>query len=138
MPDKALPMDGAYTQPNARTRTSILIVIGLLAVGACAYLIGVYFLTDDVPSERLMLLYRFIIVVLSAWYVVLENRERRYVYEPYELGMLIWIAWPVYLPYYLFRSRGLKGILMFLGLLVLVFLDWIVSLLWYALGLGDA
>lgn len=103
-----------------------------------AYLVGMYFYTEYYPSHDLVVLYQFLLIALVSWYIVSENREAAYVYHPYELGMLAWLFWPFYIPYYLYKSRRLRGVALFCGLVVLVSLESVVSVFWYFLTGGDA
>ena len=37
----------------------------------------------------------------------------------YDMGFLLLIAWPIVMPYYLVKTRGLKGLLVILGFIAL-------------------
>jgi polyferredoxin len=48
------------------------------------------------------------------WWLRTDSRKRG-VASIYDLGFFLYIAWPVVLPYYLFKTRGAKGLLLILG-----------------------
>lgn len=68
-------------------------------------------------SERLLELSSLLSVVLLVMWVDLDSRTRPEIYRTFEYGWLALLFWMPYLPYYFWRTRGLQGVLMFLGLL---------------------
>jgi glucose dehydrogenase len=90
----------------------------------------VVFFTEEWPAEHLTTVYQLVIILLSVIFVERENRRFQHVYHPYELGLLIWIFWPVFLPYYLVKTRGKIGILMFGGLIAILLVQSAVFLVW--------
>ena len=98
-----------------------------------AYSMFVVFFTEDWPADHLDMLYQLVIVLLSVIYFERENRRYRHLYHPHEFGMFIWIFWPLIVPYYLVKTRGLVGILIFIGLIVFLIVQFLVILIWEAL-----
>jgi hypothetical protein len=56
--------------------------------------------------------------LLFAMWVYLDRRDRR-LGLPYEFEAFVFFAWPLALPYYLVKSRGARGILLFAAFLAL-------------------
>ncbi len=115
-----------YKTAQASTIMAGLVVAGLFAV----YSIIVVFFTDDWPAQHVGTAYHFVIVVLTIIFVERENRRYQHVYHPFELGMFMWIFWPVYFPYYLVKSRGGRGLLVFLAVIALLLVESVVFLAW--------
>ena len=46
--------------------------------------------------------------LLFGWWVEADSRQTRY-WPCYDFGTFVFFGWPVVLPYYLFRTRGLRG-----------------------------
>jgi hypothetical protein len=82
-------------------------------------------------SEPLLSLSLFISVILVGMWVDADSRGRQNIYRPYEHGWLIYVYWIPYIPYYLWRTRGVKGLLLFVALLALLFSAEIVQWLIY-------
>ena len=77
---------------------------------------GLYSAHGIQPSPAFFLLYRAGLLWLVGWWLKEESRRYRVklVYCP---GLLILIAYPIVIPYYLFRTRGVKGFVTLLGLI---------------------
>ena len=103
----------------------------LIAFGALSLLTAVYgglsSWYDVGASEPLLSLSTFISAILVAMWVDADSRGRSDVYRPYEHGWLVYVYWIPYVPYYLWRTRGAKGILLFGALLFLLLSWWIVQ-----------
>jgi len=93
---------------------------------------GLYLAHAIQPSPALFLLYRAGLLWLIGWW--LKEESRRYgvklVYCP---GLLILIAWPIVIPYYLFKTRGVKGFITLLGLIGVFLVAQIFGVIVYAL-----
>lgn len=96
-----------------------------------ASLVNVYFVLHDSDwSDRTYALWNFSIAILFAVWAVkdIEKSGSKYL----DLGYLYFAAWPVVLPFYLVRSRGLEqGLTMFFGFLLLSVLPWVSGLVAY-------
>ena len=94
------------------------------------YLVWVYFFTDGYPSEKLIFSYTFTIYIAVIYALMHDNRIEEGFSEPYDLGFLIWMSWPIFVPYYLYKTRRWFAVPL-IGLLVGVFwIDAIVALIW--------
>ncbi len=92
----------------------------------CCYSFYVYFYTDRYPSEGIADFYGATILMFIIGFVALECPEyKKKIYVVYEHGMLIWGIWPVYLPYYFFKTRGIPGLINIVVIFSVVFLDYL-------------
>jgi len=62
-------------------------------------------------SEESALLWRFLSSFFIACWVHLDRRTRKLNW-PFEFDAFVFFAWPVALPYYLLKSRGMRGLLL--------------------------
>jgi hypothetical protein len=60
------------------------------------------------------LVFRLMVV---SW-VQVDARAQRY-HAPFDFGAFLFFAWPLVLPYYLYRTRGARGLLFSAGILAL-------------------
>lgn len=96
-----------------------------------AYTMYVVFILDSFPGDNVGRLYFFFVVVLAVWFVEVESRDNPDIYRPYEHGLLAWMFWFAYLPYYLVKTRGIRGIGWLLGLLLALWIDDAVYVLYW-------
>jgi hypothetical protein len=69
---------------------------------------------------------------LSAFLLVLwidaDSRDHPQVERCFDYGYLLLISWPLYLPYYMWRTRGVAGLFMLVGFVALFlsgyFIQW--------------
>jgi hypothetical protein len=113
-----------------RRKGDYLIAFGALSVLTALYG-GITFWYDVRTSEPLLSLSAFISAILVGMWVDADSRGRSNIYRPYEHGWLTYVYWIPYVPYYLWRTRGAKGLLVFAGLLFLLRSWWIVQWLIY-------
>jgi polyferredoxin len=51
---------------------------------------------------------------IIGWWLRTDSRKQAVVWV-YDLGLFLFLAWPLILPYYLVKTRGAKGLLVILG-----------------------
>lgn len=84
-------------------------------------------------AERLSLVWTPVFRILVAMWIEADSRGHPEVYRPYDFGFLIYAMWPLYLPYYLMRTRGCWGLAWFMGFAALYLLSWALKLvIWVA------
>lgn len=110
-------------------RLTLVAGLGVVAI-YLLYLIFVYWFTDDYPAVHLDRLYVFALSIITISYVLKENRRSKVVGFAHDLGFFAYLSFPVFIPYYLIRSRRMKGFLLVLGLVGLFLLERIVYLIW--------
>jgi hypothetical protein len=107
---------------SAVLRFLVALSIGVALLQAAAYNSGF-----DV-SDRGLSLWGWVFPITLAWWVALDSRGRPNIYRPFEFGWLVLYALPIYLPYYLFRTRGAAGLAALLGFVVLYILGFLLQL----------
>lgn len=81
---------------------------------------GLYFYRGVAPSNAFSLLYSVCFFLLIGWWLKEDNKTYRIKWV-YDIGFFLYLAWMFIIPYYLFKTRGIKGfitILSFVGLLL--------------------
>jgi len=67
----------------------------------------------------------WITAIVAVFFLVLwidrDSKGRPEIYRPFEYGYLLLFLWLPYLPYYMWRTRRLPGLLAFVGLAALFF-----------------
>jgi hypothetical protein len=66
-------------------------------------------------------------LMLVIFWVELDCREHKEIYRPFEFGFLLLIFWLLYLPYYLFRTRGASAVFWLAGFVGLSFLGYMLQ-----------
>jgi hypothetical protein len=72
------------------------------------------------PTDLLLALYRFVLAALLATWLIADTRQSGRAQPTFDYGWFILFAFVVYVPYYLFSTRGWRGLLI-LAVMVLVF-----------------
>ncbi len=107
---------------RAIARIILITIVGLaiFAAGADAAL----YQRDGVGAERLSLAWAIIFSLLVAMWIEADSRGNPKVYRPYDFAFLMYLVWPLYLPYYLVRTRGTWGLAWLMGFVSLYLLSW--------------
>lgn len=93
-----------------------------------AILEGLFYLygaeTTPITASLADILFLILLVLL------VDNDSKNYpqITRPFDYGFFLYIFWLPYLPYYLWRTRGPLGLLMFAGFIILLFLGWLIQL----------
>ncbi|HEV2342391.1 MAG TPA: hypothetical protein VGS15_11380 [Candidatus Acidoferrales bacterium] len=104
---------------NGRASSSSIYLVPLVALAAM-YSLGLSLLSRHglaVPDGT-DLLWRFAFSLTLALYVRFDKRVRRFK-VPFEFDAAVFFAWIVVVPYYLYRTRGRRGVLMAIGIIAL-------------------
>jgi hypothetical protein len=67
--------------------------------------------------EGITLIYFIGMLWAIGWWLRTDS-HRRNVLSVYDLGLFLYLAWPIVMPYYLVKTRGAKGLLIILGFVV--------------------
>jgi len=68
-----------------------------------------------------------IITIFWAYY----DAERKDFERPFDFGLFIYVFWPVAFPWYLIKTRGIEGSILFLGFIALWLAPWFSGLVAY-------
>jgi hypothetical protein len=71
-------------------------------------------------------------LVIALW--VRTDRRKRGVSVPYEFDAFVFFFWYVAMPYYLYKTRGWRGLMIVLGIAILVVTPTVVSTVLGAIG----
>jgi hypothetical protein len=77
---------------------------------------GLYFAASEDAGAGYAVITTIGFIWIMGWWLTTDSR-RRGVSAVYDLGLFLYVAWPVVLPYYMIKSRGLKGLLIIVGFL---------------------
>ena len=94
------------TPSRIATPTALLYVF----VVSAQIVSGVYSAGGLEPPEPFTLLYALGFLWVVGWWMQSDSRGRG-VGWVLDMGLFLYIAWPVILPYYLLKTRGAKGLL---------------------------
>jgi hypothetical protein len=114
-----------------QTKTALLLSLVTLSVLLSVYN-GVLLSYHAAPREGLLLLCQGARVVLLVLWVDADSKDHPDIYRPFEYGyLLLLFLWP-YLPYYLWRTRRARGLLLLAGFVGLFYLPNAVTVAIYA------
>jgi len=74
---------------------------------------GFYLAGSIKPPPSFALLYTFGLFWGISWWLLKDSRKRG-VGWVLDMGLFLYIAWPLIVPYYLLKTRGVKGLLVIL------------------------
>ena len=89
---------------------------------------------DVEPASPLVSAWPLIFFVLLVLWVVEDSKAHPSIAKPFEFGFLVFIWAIPYLPYYLWRTRRLRGLLLLAGFVALYLLGYLGQLAVYAAG----
>lgn len=75
---------------------------------------GVYLAREAQPPPAFSVLYPLGLLWAIGWWLRDDSR-RRGVGWVFDMGLFLYIAWPAFMPYYLLKTRGAKGLLVILA-----------------------
>jgi len=100
----------------ARSRSSAIYMLPLVALTA-VYTAGLSFASAkhlSVPGNSSVIYPLVFSLLLTGW--VRIDRRMRGLSVPFEFDFFVYFAWPVFVPYYLFRTRRWIGLLFGIGI----------------------
>ena len=78
------------------------------------FVYGLYAAQQIEPPAAYSVLLRFAQVWTIGWWLLTDSRKRN-VALVYDIGFFLYLAWPLVMPYYLIKTRGLRGLFVVLG-----------------------
>ena len=85
---------------------------------------------EDYLSDATQAAWGIIFILLSIFWAYYDAKESNFD-GPFEFGFLVYIFWPVALPWYLVTTRGLEGVFVLLGLIALWIGPWLSGVVAY-------
>jgi hypothetical protein len=117
-----------------RKKWLIALLIGISIISALFD--GLFYLRGVLsPSATTTLASTLSVFLLAAW-IDIDSKDHPQVGRSFDFGFLVLMFWLPYLPYYLWRTRGPVGLLMFAGFFGLWSMGFLVQLMiycWYYL-----
>jgi len=92
---------------------SVLVYLFLLVRGLAA---GAYSARHAEPSGAFVLVFYVGFLILTGYWFEMDSRKRG-VNWVWDLGFLLYLTWPLAIPFYLFKTRGAKAFLILLSLI---------------------
>ena len=111
-------------------KRAYLVALGALSLMTAAYE-GITYWHDMESRDHLLHLSGLAFLLLLVLWVDADSRTQPKIYRPFEYGLLALFYWIPYLPYYFWRTRGARGLLMFAGIIGLLLSGWLVQWLIY-------
>ncbi|MCP5306767.1 MAG: hypothetical protein H6953_15095 [Chromatiaceae bacterium] len=87
-------------------------------------------LQSDSVSESAIRIWHLVFVILSVMWVYADSKKQEFE-RPFEFGFIVYVLWPIVFPWYLVTTRGLEGIVLFLGFLAIWLGPWLSGLVAY-------
>jgi len=78
---------------------------------------GVYLAREAEPPPAFTFLYPLALLWVVGWWLRVDSRGRG-VGWVFDMGLFLYIAGPFFMPYYLLKTRGAKGLLVMLAVAV--------------------
>jgi hypothetical protein len=75
---------------------------------------GAYFASADQPPPAFIFINSLGFLWIIGWWLLRDSHKRGVAWV-YDMGMFLYIAWPLIMSYYLLKSRGARGLLVILG-----------------------
>jgi hypothetical protein len=91
---------------------------------------GLYTARGIEPPGLFRLLYSLCFLWIIGWWLQRDSRERGFSLV-YDMGFFLLIAWPIIMPYYLFKTRGPKAFLTLLAFLAVYLGTYIMTVVIY-------
>jgi hypothetical protein len=104
------------------------LIAGSLLVGVHQ---AVFYWRDLESASALSHYWPFLFSILLALWIDEDSRGRSNVYRPFDYRFLIYFTSIFYAPYYLWRTRGLRGAVASVGLVALPFLGTLLAMVIY-------
>jgi hypothetical protein len=96
--------------PKLSTPTALLYLFLIFTQAAA----GAYLARGAEMPPAFSLLYPFGLLWAFGWWLRDDGRKRGFAWV-FDMGLFLYIAWPVVLPYYLLKTRGARGLLVILA-----------------------
>ena len=108
-----------------------LYIYPLIALSICMGIIEVLMnLQGKEVSESTQLVWGIVFVMLSILWAYYDA-DRIDFEKPLDFGFLVYVFWPVAFPWYLVKTRGVDGVLVFFGFILIWLGPWLAGLVAY-------
>ena len=87
-------------------------------------------LRNEVVSDATQSIWGFVFVLLSILWAYADSKQRGF-HRPFDFGFLAYVLWPIVFPWYLIATRGIEGVTLFLGFLLIWLGPWLAGVVTY-------
>ncbi|MEH6542493.1 MAG: hypothetical protein V7721_01000 [Porticoccaceae bacterium] len=84
----------------------------------------------EVVSDSTQSLWGILFVIVTIVWAMADSETNEFD-KPFDFGFLMYIFWPIALPYYLISTRGIEGIVLFFGFISIWLGPWLAGLVAY-------
>lgn len=112
---------------NKKNIAVYLLLLLAVGMGTAEVLLNSY---GELVSDATQSLWSLVFVIITIIWVIADADTNNFE-KPFDFGFLIYIFWPVALPYYLVSTRGVEGIVLFLGFVGIWIGPWLAGLIAY-------
>lgn len=109
-------------------RTTHLILATLVGLSV---VVGIYevvlYLNEYELSAALQFIWTIVFIILVVLWVNEDSKSYQGVYRPFDFGYLVFLFYFLYVPYYLFKTRGALGLAYLTVLFILFKIGWLLS-----------
>ena len=100
-------------------RQDTTLLVAILTAVTCSIAAAVYTWAEVEPAPIMSLILMWApLITVILW--LQKDAQRTGVGAVRDWGFFVWLAWPVVLPWYAFKSRGWQGWRLLLGLMALI------------------
>lgn len=84
----------------------------------------------DLVSNSTQTLWALIFFILTIAWTMADAKTNDFE-KPFDYGFFLYIFWPIAFPYYLYATRGIDGLVLFIGFISLWIGPWLAGLVAY-------
>jgi hypothetical protein len=111
-----------------RMKQTTFLILALIVVAVLsAFHTGIFYWQSIEPSAKVTGVSNYFFSLLLVFWIIADRKKYPQISCPYEFGNLIFMISIFYLPYYLWRTRRLHGLLMLAGFLGLFWMGFAVQ-----------
>lgn len=112
---------------NKKNVSIALLIFLAIGVGFAEVLLNS---RGEVVSDATQSLWGFIFLIVTIVWATADSETNDFD-RPFDFGFLLYIFWPVALPYYLISTRGIEGVVLLLGFMGIWLGPWLAGLVAY-------
>ena len=115
-----------------KTTTTTLTIIAMLVMSLVLCVLEILLnLQEKFISESTEVAWS-IIFFISSIYWAYYDADREDFEKPFDFGFFVYVFWWVLFPWYLIKTRGIDGVLLYLGFIAIWIAPWVSGLVAYA------
>ena len=104
---------------------------GLLLMGLATTVVEVLLNSKgEVVSDSTQAVWGLASIILSIIWAIADSESYDFD-KPFDFGFLMYVFWPIAMPYYLYKTRGADGFVLFIGFVGVWLGPWLAGLVAY-------